>query len=461
MFKRVSMILAATSLAACGSSGETPPDPVDDPVTPKCVQIPKDWTDDGVQWGTANGDEALDIVISPHGYAYVGGYVDGTVGQATVDPSGDASGVLLTIGPDPDEPDMLTYWEKDFQTQSGRAESIEALTFHPDTGELYFVGRTTGKFSGYANAGKFDYFVGGPGSKSKFDVLYQGGWPSPQHPRQISFDANRDLIIGGYDDIYVPTNYVEAWEDPFVVKLQRGTNGSLSESWRYQANTAYTDLLGGLAVEQEGTSPGIYVSGVNTSGVERGMFVKKLDADGNVLWTHRQSPIAYDMTQSVHLLPDGNLLTASSTFAMLGDAAYGQQDVVVQKLDPETRQALWTFQYGSADTEWVTDMAVDSRGNIFVVGETLGAIERDTVNQGSFDIFMLKVSPDGQLLEARQWGSAGDDHPSAVAVDACGEAFIVGYTTGDLLTTSFGSRDAFIITTAKAPVSTSSQSARR
>jgi hypothetical protein len=412
------------------------------------VKLPAD-APQGFQWGGANSDEALAITISSKGYAYVGGYVNGNIGQTNNDPSGDAKAVLLTVGEDPENAGTLAYWQKDFKTQDGKAQTIEALALHPDTGDLYFAGRTNGAFPGFSNQGQFDYFIGGPGAQSKLDILYQGGKPSPQRPRRLAFDARRDLIVAGYDDVFVPSNYVEAWEDPFIIKLRPQTNGTWSELWYHQFQTAQTDFLGGLAVEQTGTEPLIYISGVHTSGMQRGMFVKKFDAQGQFVSNHRQSQIGYDMTQALHLLPDGSLLTASSTFAMLGDVSYGQQDVVVQKLNPATWEVLWSRQFGSAESDWVTDMAVDAAGNIFVVGETLGSVQRDFVPKGSFDVFMLKLDPSGMLLEARQWGSEEDDHPAAVAVDACGEAFIVGYTAGNLMGTNEGTRDAFIITTAK------------
>ncbi|MFL5351373.1 hypothetical protein [Archangium sp.] len=95
-------------------------------------------------------------------------------------------------------------------------------------------------------------------------------------------------------------------------------------------------------------------------------------------------------------------------------------------------------------------MAVDAEGNIYLVGETLGTVEPAAVPQGDYDVFLLKLDQDGNLLQVRQWGSEGDDHPASVAVDACGEAFIGGYTTGNLLgVTNNGGRDAFLLTTAR------------
>jgi beta-propeller repeat-containing protein len=413
--------------------------------TPRCVELPSDWTSDGLVWGTSMSEEVLAVAIDPKGNLYVGGYENGITGQANIDPSGDARGVLLKFGPD-STGGIIPYWQQNYDTAG--ADTIEALTFHPVTGALYFMGRTTGAFPGFTHKGQQDIFVGGPNSVSQMGVLYQGGTERPQHPRRFAFDALGDLVIAGYDDTYVPSNYVEAWEDPFVLKLHPD-GSSMTEAWWWQFNTSGSDYVNGLAVDPRDTS-GIYVTGAYLSGNQRGPFVKRLDAAGKELWNQRQTPVGVDMMMAAHVLPDGNVLVAGSTFATLGKVAYGQQDAVVRKLDKETGAPLWTYQFGSSETDWVTDMAVDAEGNIYLVGETLGAVDPAATPQGDYDVFLLKLDQSGNLLQIRQWGSAGDDHPASVAVDACGEAFIGGYTTGNLLgVTNSGGRDAFLLTTAR------------
>jgi hypothetical protein len=413
--------------------------------TPRCVELPDDWTSSGLVWGTQMSEEVLALAINDKGHLYVGGYENGITGQANIDPSGDARGVLMKFGPD-STGGIIPYWKQDYDTAG--ADTIEALTFHPVTGALYFAGRTTGAFPGFTHKGQQDIFIGGPGTVSQFGVLYQGGTERPQHPRRLAFDGLGDLIIAGYDDTYVPSNYVEAWEDPFVLKLHPDGN-TMTQSWWWQFGTSMSDYVNGLAVDTKDSS-GIYITGANLSGTQRGAFVQKLDAAGQRLWFQRQTTVGVDMMQAAHVLPDGNVIIAGSTFAVLGKESYGQQDAVVRKLDKTTGAPIWTYQFGSADTDWVTDMTVDANGNIYLVGETLGAVDPAAKPQGEYDVFLLKLDQEGNLLQVRQWGSAGDDHPATVAVDACGEAFIGGYTTGNLLDVpNSGGRDAFLLTTAR------------
>jgi hypothetical protein len=44
-------------------------------------------------------------------------------------------------------------------------------------------------------------------------------------------------------------------------------------------------------------------------------------------------------------------------------------------------------------------------------------------------------------------GSEGDDHPSAIAVDSTGDIYVVGYTTGSLAEEggNVGGRDGFLM----------------
>jgi hypothetical protein len=450
-------VFVVLALMGCSCNGEPPPAGPPDAggVAPSgCFQVPEDsplWSGEGFMLGTETGEEFLDVAVDSQGTLFLAGYENGDVGASRFDPSGDSRGVLWRMG----RADGATNgsWKKVFDVP-GATETLDALAFHPDTGALYFAGRTTGAFEGFSHRGAQDVFVGGARGDERDVILYQGGSERPQHPNRLAFDAQGALIVSGYDELYIlpDTTAVVRWEDPFVFKLRWAEEGrSPSEVWWRQFDTSVGDTLGGLAVALQG-EPAIYVTGTNPGGSQRGSFVWKIDdATGQPASAWRQSTNVNDMMQAAHLRKDGSLLIAGTTFEKLGPRAYGEQDVVVRVLDTSTGQPLWTTQFGSEGSEWVTDMAVDAQGNILVVGETLGAVDPAQGNRGGYDVFLLKFDPEGKLLLARQWGSEGDDHPNAVAVDACGEFFIVGYTTGELLGSRFpwkGSRDAFLLTTA-------------
>ncbi|MFH1132122.1 MAG: SBBP repeat-containing protein [Pseudomonadota bacterium] len=85
------------------------------------------------------------------------------------------------------------------------------------------------------------------------------------------------------------------------------------------------------------------------------------------------------------------------------------------------------------------DVAVDSNGDVFVTGgfETPAIFGSTTLTSaGDVDIFVAKISSDGQVLWAISAGGTGLDDAQGIAVDASGNAFIAARVA---VTGSFGS----------------------
>ncbi|WP_050791927.1 SBBP repeat-containing protein, partial [Stigmatella aurantiaca] len=370
-------LLAATAVGSL-AAGCSPEDlPQEDPSRHSLGWSTQGWELIGTTFGAGQSDEATDLWIHPFtGAVYVSGYENGSLGQATVEPSGSADGLIISFSSDLVQDKVLK-----FNSLDGKAEVIEAISAKPIQGQdqfdLYFAGRTTGKFNnGTPNAGQYDTIVGWTNGRFTSQKVFQFGTERPQHPRRLAIDGAGGIVVSGYDDIYVPSNYVEAWEDPFVMKLQRSNNNLAAVTgWPVQFSTLYTDLLPGMAMKSEANAP-IYVTGANAAGNGRGMFVKKFRPDGSIEWTAPQSPISLDMGAALHVLPDNTVLFAGSSYADFGQGTIGEQDVVVRRLSPDNNgQPLWTRTYGTTNAEWVTDMTVDASGNIYVVGQTLGSFD--------------------------------------------------------------------------------------
>ncbi len=112
-------------------------------------------------------------------------------------------------------------------------------------------------------------------------------------------------------------------------------------------------------------------------------------------------------------------------------------------LAPALAQNLqWTRQIGTAVDENAYGVAADPVGNTYVTGYTYG--DFGGPNAGLSDIFLTKFDPSGGLLWNRQTGSAGDDYAKGVAIDIAGNAYITGYTDGDLGGPSVGNGDIFL-----------------
>ncbi|MDB5269028.1 MAG: C-terminal target protein [Hymenobacter sp.] len=79
--------------------------------------------------------------------------------------------------------------------------------------------------------------------------------------------------------------------------------------------------------------------------------------------------------------------------------------------------------------------AIDAAGNTYEAGSFVTSTTIDGVtltSQGSTDAYLAKFAPSGSLLWVRQLGSTGYDYASDVAVDASGNAYVVGSFTGTI-----------------------------
>lgn len=412
-------LAASVVLAACG--GEAADKGL------ACVALP-----DEVSWfrGSASNDWN-DVLIDAKQRVWLAGYADGTLGAGAVDPGGNSRAVVRQLAPD-----GRVLWDSAALFDTPSTDVAEALAI---TGQgMVVAGRTTGVLAGGINAGQFDTFVAlgdlAPGAAPW--TLFQTGNAAPQRPLRVAATAAGEIIVAGQDDLFVPTNHVQAWPDPFVLRLHRkpggGTAAPLQLRWQHQYGSPSTELTWGLAVPAETVagSGATYFSFTVSSGSGSGMHVRKLNADGQVLWTERYSALGLDNIVALRPLPDGSLWMAGTVNGPFdGNAGHGMSDVFLARIDGDSGRVLHSWQFGTADAEGLTDMAIDARGNFMLFGETLGSWVAGQPSAGQTDLFLMQVSPSGQRLAVRQWGTAADEAARRVAVDACGNALAVASST--------------------------------
>ncbi len=415
-------LLALSAGCGGGGAGSSPPPPAPS----NCLNLPAEIT-----WfrGEASNDWN-DVHVDARNRVWLAGYAGGSLGATTIEPGGNSRAVLRQLAAD-----GTLLWESGSEFDSPGTDVAEAITVTAQ-GTVVVAGRTTGAFAGAANAGQFDTFVawadaGPQGSAWRF---FQAGNPSPQHPRRVAIAQDGDILIAGQDDIFVPTNYVAAWPDPFALRLRRldaGTaNDRLQLRWQHQFASSVDDIIDALAVESTAQGNATYVAGSVAMGPERGMFVRKLDADGRVLWNVRPGGTQLDNIASLAVLADGTLLIAGTVYgAFQGGNAQGAQDAFVARLAAADGSVLQAWQFGSPDSEWLTDMKVGADGNIYLFGETLGTVAPGRPAAGETDLFLMKISPSGRLLASQQWGTPNDEGARHLAVDACGQVVAVGSST--------------------------------
>lgn len=109
-------------------------------------------------------------------------------------------------------------------------------------------------------------------------------------------------------------------------------------------------------------------------------------------------------------------------------------------------QVAWQNQYGTLSADEWRGVAVDASGNAYVVGYTAGLYPGQVNAGGSTDAVIARIKPDGTLLWLRQLGTTGDDYLLGVVLDGSGNAYAAGWTSGTFPgKTLSGASDAFIV----------------
>jgi hypothetical protein len=240
-----------------------------------------------------------------------------------------------------------------------------------------------------------------------------------------------------------------------------------------------SDNGNGIAVDAGGNA---YVVGDTTSinfpasGMQRGnhggqdAFVAKLSADGSRLLystylgggnDDRGAGIAVDGSGSAYVT--GSTYSADFPVASAFQSRNGGgQDAFIARLSADGNSLVFSTYLGgtggiAAYPEAGQGIALDSQGSAYVTGMTssanfplLNAVQ--TSLHGSTDAFVAKVSASGGLVYSTYLGGSSMDVGNAIAVDASGGAYVVGYsystdlpvTASALQASNAGDCDAFL-----------------
>jgi hypothetical protein len=254
------------------------------------------------------------------------------------------------------------------------------------------------------------------------------------------------------------------------VRVVRPNTAPACQDRPIYGSVSYANLYPGIAVRFDANASGLESEYRIEPGGDpgririryQGAASRRLNAEGEVeirlkqgVWRERR-PSAWQPGEggskdpvgvSWKLNPDGTL-----GFAM---EAYDRGRPLI--VDPVISYSTYLSNATAAAFSAATSTAIDSSGNIYVAGwiegNTLGPTSTgQTVNNGSVDAFVAKLSPTGAVVFITYFGGSGDDRALGLAVDFLNEPWITGSTSSyDLpLRNAFqsslnGYRNAFIV----------------
>jgi len=206
-----------------------------------------------------------------------------------------------------------------------------------------------------------------------------------------------------------------------------------------EANGAITSDLSVLLGIATGATPLDPDSAI----VGKDAFVAKYSADGRQLWFNSLASRGNDVARDVALDAQGNVyITGYTTGSLPGGTGAGSSDAFLAKYD-NTGNPLWVKQFGTTGVDRAEGIAIDGNGNIYLAGETGGALLGGSY-AGNADAYVAQFDSTGNLVTATQFGTTGDDRALGIALDSAGGVYLSGLTTGNLGGSNQGSADAWV-----------------
>jgi hypothetical protein len=322
-----------------------------------------------------------------------------------------------------------------------------------------------------ASPGREDAFVtklNADGSELVFST-YLGG-TLYDYGYSLAIDRNGDVYVAGttYSADFPTKNplqpaFAGGESDAFVTKLK--SDGSALVYSTYLGGSG-RDGEGNLGVAVDGQGS-VYLAGRTESNDfpmanplqpalagASDAFVTKLNADGTALVYSTYlggesedggSSIAVDSTGNAYVTGD----TRSTNFPTAGPwqpALSGPADAFVTKLNRTGSALSYSTYLGGTGSDIGFGISADSQGHIYVTGRTYSLEDfptRDAIQpipDFSWDIangFIVKLNAGGSgLVYSTYLGGGGLDQCSGLAVDAKGDAYVIGSTASeDFLTT--------------------------
>ena len=192
---------------------------------------------------------------------------------------------------------------------------------------------------------------------------------------------------------------------------------------------------------------GFYSFGVDFNGTvlnsvgETDAFVARTNQQGQINWVKQFGGTGSDMAYANDLDANGNIFVSgyySGTMTVDGVTLVsnnGSQDVFLAKLNANG-DLLWIRDFGGTDHDFVYDLAIDQEGNPVMTGNfkgtaTIGAATYSSMidpedNDPSYDIFVVKYDPAGNVLWSKHGQAHRDDRGTGLAINHNNEIALIG-----------------------------------
>jgi uncharacterized delta-60 repeat protein len=226
-------------------------------------------------------------------------------------------------------------------------------------------------------------------------------------------DPNGNVYVAGYS--------TGSGGNPDYVTIAYSSGGMALWTNRYNGSANNSDFANAMAIDASGN---VIVTGTSVgSGGNYDYATVAYSGAGVPLWTNRYNGPGNGTDDAEAVAVDGN----GNAFVTGYSVGNGTSDDYATVAYSSTGVPLWTNRYdGITYQDDAADIVVDGNGNVIVTGSSLAF-------NSSTDFITIKYSNGGVPLWTNRYNGvvSSSDVAQAVAVDTQGNVFVTGYTVGN------------------------------
>ena len=326
--------------------------------------------------------------------------------------------------------------EQEWIKQIGSTGNDDALVVvADDLGSLYIIGNTNEQMPGTdtGNQGDQDIWLAKYDAGSSTRIwIQQLGSTQRDTGRAIALDNADGLYVAGGTKGQLPGSAIgnQGSFDAWIAKYNAISGQKL---WFFQIGSSQSESITGIVADSNG---GIYVSGQtarDTAGNFDAWVAKYEGSSGTAVWTTQVEEDSPTFSTDIAIDAKGDIYVVGSIGERIPEASPNEQnkrDVWLAKYEGATGKKLWFTQFGSTRAEMSGQITTDHNDGLYITGSTNGSIPGEgTTQQANFDTWLAKYDQNfGTRLWSTQIGSSQDDFGYGLDTDNSGGVYVTGKT---------------------------------
>lgn len=305
--------------------------------------------------------------------------------------------------------------------------------------------------------------------------LYSAGGSQADYGSGVSIDSKQNIcdIIVFQDTISISINEKIGSKGAENVIIRKSTALGIRQ-WYYTLSTKNRVLANDIITDKDDNTyvTGIFIDSLfyNSNFVLKGSptipnsFIIKIDENGHLLWAREftsdtsitAKSLSLNLAKDVYI--SGHYEGNADFNNGFKSVSAGSNDIFITKLD-KNGNTLLAKSIGGTDQDYISQHVLDKDDNIYLTGDFRGNIiisqngkDTELVPSGLTDIFLIKLSPIGDLIWAKSYGGSGIDAGLSLTLDTKDNIILTGrfsqmvsFGKPELTVQSKGGTDIFLV----------------